>query len=248
MAVIAIANLQSGVRWTNGRESGLAPHLGALLEQLDRPHAVLCEPPFYDNLRDVRRHLEEWLAGRGHRLVPVMPVAKATLEAAGGRAVTARGVERLFAIATIGSKRLGPITRDQDLMAVRAALQVAHVLDLFDEDATTFEEALRAAGPYGLLDSADQAALGDGRSYCEDVLIAAYRVASVATSKAAFDRLLGLTEASYGPLTQTVRNWYVERNTQTTFVRESVLAWTDYRRALRRLFHRFKEHRGRAAA
>lgn len=118
----------------------------------------------------------------------------------------------------------------------------------FDDEPDVLLEALEAVGPYNTLDDATRAALGDGRTYQFDVLLAAYRAASVAPSRDAFERLLGLTAAANGPLTQTIRSWYVDKNTSEDFVRESALTWSDYRRALRRVFHRVEEHRVRSVA
>ena len=243
MGLIAIAAVTGGVRWTDGQSEGTAGWLGELLDQLDRPHAVICEPRFYDGLGDVRRSLEDWLSERGHQLVPITEAVRSTLETAGRKKITGRGASRLLNLATVGTRAIGRLSADQDLLEVRAALQIAHVVDLFDDRPNVLLEALEAAGPYNSLDDATRAALGDGRTYRLDVLLAAYRAASIATSRDSFDRLLGLTAAAHGPLNQTLRAWYVEKNTSEAYVRESALTWSDYRRALRRIFHRVKAHR-----
>jgi hypothetical protein len=62
----------------------------------------------------------------------------------------------------------------------------------------------------------------------------------VSTSRDGYERLLGLNAAAHGALARIVRGWYVQRNTSITFERESVLTWSDYRRALRTIFHRVK--------
>jgi hypothetical protein len=165
------------------------------------------------------------------------------LGAVNGIEIRGRGVARLFALATVASREMPRITRDQDLHEVRAALQIAHLVDLYDETGIVLGDALVAAGPFASLDESTQAALGEGRGCQTDVLLAVYRVALVATSRDTFDRLLGLNGAAHGPLIQTVRAWYVERNTNEVFVRNSSLSWDDYRRALRRLFHRIINHR-----
>ena len=97
-----------------------------------------------------------------------------------------------------------------------------------------------------------QAALGDGSRYRLDVLLAAYRAASVATNRGDFERFLGLTEGASGSaLVHTIRSWYAARNTTTEFNRESNLTWSEYRRALRTCYHRVSSARrisGSAAA
>jgi hypothetical protein len=243
MALIAITAQATGIRWTDGRLLATAPWLGDLLDQLDRPHAIICEPQFYDDLRDVRRHVEDWLRERRHRLVPINEAAREVLQTAGGAKITGRGVTRLFAIATVGTHQLGRATPDGDLNELRAALEVAHLVDLFDERSAVREDALAAVGPYEALDESTRAALGAGSGYRIDVLLAAYRAASVSSSRDVFEQLLGLNAGAHGPLTQTIRAWYVEQNTDEQFVRESVLGWADYRRSLRKIFHRVAEQR-----
>lgn len=243
MGLIAVAAARGGVRWTDGHSAGTAGSLGELMGKLDRPHAVICEPGSYDGLRDVRRALEDLLAERGHRLLPITESVRVTLERACGATCTGRSVTRLFTLTTVGARGISRTVAIHDLSQLRAALQVAHVVDLYDDRPQPLLEALDAVWPYGTLDDATRASLGDGRTYRLDVLLAAYRVASVATSRDAFDRLLGLTAAAHGSLTETIRAWYVEKNSSEGFVRESALSWSDYRRALRRVFHRVKEHR-----
>ena len=92
-------------------------------------------------------------------------------------------------------------------------------------------------------------ALGDGLAYRADVLLAAYRAATVATSRKEFEQLIGMTSRSHSAMAHTLRTWYVERNTSDHFERDSVLGWSDYRRALRSVYHAIKERRqGRSRA
>lgn len=245
MALIAMASVTNGVRWTNGSTIQTAPSLAELLDQLDQPTAIVCEPEFYDALRDVRRHLEEWLGEREHQLVPISRQAKELLELAGGDLIEGRGVARLFALATVGSYRIVRIRQGQDIWTVRDALEVAHVVDVFLPRGEVLVDALRAVGPYDGLDPETRNALGNGHGYQLDVLLAAYRAASVARCRSEFEQLLGMNARGHGALVRTIRNWYTDRNTgvEDEFVRESVLTWAAYRRALRRLFHRIGEAR-----
>lgn len=245
MALIAIASASIGVRWTDGSAIQTAQSLAELLEQLDEPTAVVCEPEFYNGLRNVRTHLEEWLGERVHQLVPVSRQAKELLELAGGSSIEGRGVARLFALATVGSDRIVQVRQGQDFWTVRDALEVAHLVDVFMPRAEVLVDALRGVGPYDSLDLETRNALGYGDGYQLDVLLAAYRAASVARSRPEFERLLGLSASGHGALARTIRGWYTDRNTdaEAVFVRESALTWADYRRALRRLFHRVIEAR-----
>lgn len=250
MALIAIASVSNGVRWTDGSTIQTAPSMAELLGQLDEATAIVCEPEFYDGLRDVRRHLEEWLGEREHQLVPVSRQAKELLELAGGSLIKGRGVARLFSLATVGSDRIADVPRAQDIWTVRDALEVAHVVDVFMPRAEVLVDALRAVGPYVGLDRETRDALGYGDGYQLDVLLAVYRAASVALSRPEFERLLGLNAGGHGALARTIRSWYEDRNTDPAgeFVRESVLTWAGYRRALRAVFHRIAESRRSGAA
>src|SRR5512140_3654947 len=113
MGIIAIEDIENAVRWTaDGRTCHTSAAVEALMEKLDEPHAVICEPSVYDGLRDVRRILSEILAAGGHRLVPVGRGAKAVLEAATGDDCVGSGVRRLYPIATAGSGRLDRLRTD----------------------------------------------------------------------------------------------------------------------------------------
>lgn len=252
MALIAIEENGDGdVRWTSdGRTTHTAPSLRALSEGLSEPHAVLCEPIFYLGLRDVRAICAETLAAGGHRLVPVSGTAKAVLEAAAGPGVTGSDVERLFAIAVAGRAGLDRHTAcGHDLWAVRDALDVAHAIDTAHDPAAVLASAVGSVGPYAALEPAVRAALGDGRAYRADVLLAAYRAATVATSRVAFERFLGRSEGAHGAMAHTIRAWYVAANTTAAgFERESVLTWSQYRSALRSVFSRVKASRREEAS
>jgi hypothetical protein len=249
MALIVMAAGSRGFRWTADGKSVLsAKSLAPLLETLVTPHALVCEPAFYDGLRDVRRHLEDWVAEQGHLLVPITQRSRVVLEAAGGERIEGRGLQRLYSIVVAGTQGLDrETTRGQGVWAVRDALDVAHALDLFDAAKRVLTVAIDASGPYQSLDALSRHALGDGASYSDDVLLAAYRVASVAGNRDAYERYLGLTADAHGDIARTIKGWYSVRNTsEGQFDRDSDLTWTDYRRALRMAFHRFKQ--GRAIA
>jgi len=248
MAVMAVANTSNGVRWTNGKTTGTAESLMALIDQIRRPHALVCEPAFYDELHELRRAFERLLAESGHRLVPITRTSKAALEAVAKRPLSERGLARLYLLAIQATADLGRPPREQDLSTTRSVLEVAHLMDLFDEGSDAVQGAVKIVGPYGSLDGPTRAALGDGQGYRAGVLVAAFRAASVAWNRDEFERLLGLTAGAHGPLTQTIRGWYVERNTVgASFERESALTWSEYRRALRQIFHRVRQQRGAAA-
>lgn len=247
MALIAIAEDDDGdLQWTaDGRTTLTAPFLGAFVDGLTEPHAVLCEPLLYLGLRDVRRVTEEVLAAGGHRLVPVNRGAKAVLEAAAGAEARGSDVERLFRIAVAGRDGLDRYTmRGFDRWDVRDALEVAHAVDTRYDPAAVLAAAVGAAGPYDALEPAMRHALGDGRDYRADVLLAAYRTATLTTGRVDFERALGLHAGAHGAMVAAVRAWYVARNTTAAgFEPESILTWTEYRRALRWLFGRVKASR-----
>jgi hypothetical protein len=249
MSLIAVRSTNRGVRWTaDGRVVSSTPALSALIEQLGEPSALVCEPALFDGLRDVRRYLEQWLAEDGHILVPMSAGARAVLEHAGGLAIRGRGVVRLYALATLGADALDRRAAETaDVWDVRDALEVALASDIFGDPIRSKARALEATGPFVSLDPAVRLALGDGDDFHRGALLAAYRAASVSTSRDGYERLLGLNAGAHGSLPRIVRGWYVERNTNTAFERESVMTWSDYRRALRTIFHRVKEAQSAAA-
>lgn len=249
MAFIAMAAGSRGFRWTaDGQSIESARSFTEFLETLEKPHTLVCEPAFYDGLRDVRRHLEDWVEEHGHMLVPITPRPRVVLVAAGGEHVVGRGLKRLYSMVDSGTRALDrETTRGHDAWAVRDALNVAHALDLFDDAKRVQAAAIDAFGSYESLDALSRHALGDGASYSDEVLLAAYRAASVAGTRDEFERFLGLNAAAHGEIARTIRAWYRVRNTtEGQFDRDSDLTWTDYRRALRMAFHRFNQ--GRALA
>ena len=247
MALITLESTSKGVRWTtDGQEITTSPALSAILQHLEEPSAFVCEPAFFDRLRDVRRYLVEYLAKSGHALAPMSPGARTVLEQAGGAAIRGRGVARLYALATLGANGLRPeVSRTASLWEVRDALEVAFAADLFGDETAAKERALRAVGPFALLDPDGRRVLGDAGDYRWDVLLAAYRAASVSTGRDDYERLLGLAAGAHGALARAIRGWYATRNTTAEFERQSVLTWSDYRRVLRTLFHRVKTARVR---
>lgn len=254
MAVITIDGTWDRVRWTaDGRTIRTASSIRAIADQLNESHAFVCEPSFYDGLRDVRDAIRELLARDGHRLAPVNPGAKAVLETAAGDRVVGTGLVRLHSIAVAGSAGIDwQVGRGHQLWDVRDALDVVHAIDLVDDTARIMALALAVIGPYADLDAGARLALGDGQTYRRDVLLAAYRAASVATNRDDFERFLGLTAGPSGSaLAHTIRSWYATRNTTSTFERDSVLTWSQYRRALRLCFQRVtsaRRHPSSAAA
>jgi len=58
----------------------------------------------------------------------------------------------------------------------------------------------------------------------------------------------GLHVGAHGLLPHIIRRWYEERNTAEAFAGESMLSWSDYRRALRAVFHAVKASRARRLA
>jgi hypothetical protein len=249
MAFIAMAAGTGGFRWTaDGQSIESARSFKEFLATLEQPYALVCEPAFYDGLLDVRRHLENWVEEQGHMLVPISPRPRVVLVAAGGERIEGRGLKRLYSIVDAGTQGLDrETTRGQDVWAVRDALDIAHALDVSDDAKRVLTIAIDDFGPYELLDALSRHALGNGASYSDDVLLAAYRAASVAGTRDAFERYLGLNAAAHGEIARTVRGWYRARNTiEGHFERDSGLTWTDYRRALRIAFHRFNEDRALA--
>lgn len=247
MALITLESTSNGVRWTtDGQEVATAPALAAILNQLDEPSAFVCEPALFDGLRDVRHYLVEYLAESGHVLAPMTSRARAVLEQAGGAAIRGRGVVRLYALATRGATGLRPeVLQTAGLWEVRDALEVAFAADMYGDGAAARERACGAAGPYALLDADARFALGEAGDYRWDVLLAVYRAASVSTGRDDYERLLGLAAGAHGALARVIRGWYVRRNSTVEFERQSVLTWSDYRRALRTLFHAMKATRAR---
>ena len=72
MGLITVESTTKGVSWTtDGIAVRSARSLAEALEQIDEPHAFVCEPAFFDGLRDVRRSLEEWFAESGHQHFPM---------------------------------------------------------------------------------------------------------------------------------------------------------------------------------
>lgn len=243
MAFIALESTTTDVRWTaDGRAVRAAPCLARVLEQLHEPCAVVCDPALFDGLRDVRRSLEGLLAEDGHTLVPITARARALLERAGGSAIRGRGVVRLYALATSGSDGLDRgALQGADLWDIRDALEVALAADLWGNPIRASIRALEATGPFLGQEVAVQQALGERGDFHRDVLLAVYRAASMSTGRQMYERLLGLNAGAHGLLTDIIRVWYAMRNTGTAFERESVMTWSDYRRALRALYHRVKE-------
>jgi len=249
MALITVETTTCGVRWTgDGREAEKATGLFAVLNELDGPTAIICEPAFFDGLRDVRRYLIEALAEEGHVLAAMTPRGRAVLERAAGSSVRGRGVVRLHAIATRGAAGLSPALRTAGIWDVRDALEVAFAVDRFGDINAAKERALAMVGSFDSLDADARHALGELGDYRWDVALAACRAASVSTGRDDYERFLGLAVGGQGALARSVRGWYAERNTTVEFERESVLTWSSYRRALRTLFHRVQAGRGEARA
>jgi hypothetical protein len=250
MAFIAMAAGTGGFRWTaDGQSIESAKSFTALLETLEKPQALVCEPAFYNGLLDVRRHLENWVEEQGHVLVPIIPRPRVVLVAAGGERIEGRGLKRLYSIVDAGTRGLDrETTRGQHVWAVRDALDIAHALDVSDDAKRVLTIAIEAFGPYESLDALSRHALGNGASYSDGVLLATYRAASVAGARDSYERYLGLNAAAHGEIARTIRGWYRVRNTiENEFHRDSDLIWTDYRRALRMAFHRFNQVRALAS-
>jgi hypothetical protein len=243
VSLITIESTETGVRWTtDGLVIKTAIALRACLEQLGEPSAVVCEPAFFEGLRDVRQYLDELVSEYGHTLVSLTSGARKVLELAGGSAIRGTGVARLHALATLGSAGLDHgVTDVAGIWEVRDALDVALAADQFFGATEAKARALAAAGPYAALDPATRLAVCDGEDYRWDVLLAAYRAGSVSGNRDDYERLLGLTAGAHGALARTINAWYVERNTNDLFERESVMTWSDYRHALRSLFHNVKK-------
>ena len=250
MAIVAIQEVGNRIQWTaDGRTVHTTACVEALTAELAEPHAVICEPTFYDGLVDVGRVLSGLLATHGHRLVPVGRGAKAALESAAGDKDLGSGVCRLFSIVTAGSRRLDRLrTNVESRWDVKDALDVIHGIDTISPSMLDFDLAKEAAGQYEDLAEPLRRALGGGIRYRADVLFAAYRASTVATSRNEFEQFLGLTAGSHGAMALTLRTWYVVRNTSDHFERDSVLGWSDYRRALRSLYHRMKVGRDSSLA
>lgn len=249
MAFIVVAANSKGVRWTDdGKTVHQARSLAAVLDTLDTPTAIVCEPAFYDGLRDVRRVMEQWVAERGHQLVPVTRKASAVLEAAAGPNIKGRGLAHVYSIVSEGSAGLISLRgKGQDVWSIRDAADVAHALDLHGAG-VTLTNALAVVGPYDSLGPEMRRALGDGVAYDVSVLLAAYRAALVSPDRGTFEAYLGLTAGSHGGMARTIKAWYVARNTTDEFGRGGDLTWTDYRRALRHVYHAVREGQVAAAS
>lgn len=236
MGLIAIESMSTGIRWTtDGTNVATAPTLDVLLAELREPHAFVCEPEFFDGLRDVRHHLETWLGEHGHRLFPMTSGARDVLEAAGGVLVSGRGVRRLHALAIVGSARIDRESiRGEDFWDIRDALGIAHAVDVYAGAGRALAQAIGVIGPYSSWDQTGRRALGDGRAYRADVVLAAYRVATISPNRDTFEGLLGLSRSGHGPLTWTIRSW---RANDVTPGAEADVPWAEYRLALRRIFH-----------
>jgi hypothetical protein len=250
MTLIAIESTAKGFRWTpDGHEVSFAPTPSAVLERLHEPSAIVCEPAFFDGLRDVRRYLEELLTEHGHTLVPMTAGARTVLERARGSSIRGRGVARLHALATSGSERPDP--KPSPPRAARVAGSSAAKGPV----AASARVAACSGSPKRSAASAtSRAPRTSHRSAVPRARrsrpseLAAYRAASVSTSRDLYERLLGLNAGAHGALTRAIRGWYVARNTTAAFERDSVMTWSDYRRALRAIFHRVKAAQIEAAA
>ena len=165
MAITAIGGTWERVRWTtDGRSVGRAASINTLAGRLSIPQAIVCEPAFYDGLREVRNVLRDSVAERGHRLVVVNPGARAVLEAAAGGRLSGSGVVRLHSIVVAGAAGLDrQVVRGHDRWGVRDALDVVHAIDTVHETAKVAALAVAAVGPYAALDDSGQRALGDGQ-------------------------------------------------------------------------------------
>lgn len=254
MAIVAVEGDWDHVRWTiDGRRTQHATSIQAVVGRLTEPTVVLCEPAFYDGLRDVRDVLREVLSDQGHGFASVSRGARAVLEAASGNHSAGTGVKDLYAIVVAGVDGIDwQVGRRFDRWDVRDALDVVHAIDIGNGSSSVAAQAVNVIGPYAGLDAQSQSALGDGSRYRLDVLLAAHRAASVATNRGDFERFLGLTEGASGSgMVHTIRSWYAACNTTTEFDRESNLTWSEYRRALRICYHRVTSARrlpGSAAA
>src|SRR5262249_14267267 len=139
------------------------------------------------------------------------------------------GPARLFDIAVKGSAKLDKKTSDgQDFWDVRGALEVAHMVDLALRKGDMLSHSRAMVLPYEALDEHARKALGDGDDYCEEMLLASFRAASVATTREAFEGYLGLSSRGHGPLTGTIRGWYRERNNSDYFDDAPFPTWSEY--------------------
>lgn len=128
---------------------------------------------------------------------------------------------------------------------MRDALDVAHALITAPGGVGPAPESIAALGPYAALDAETQLALGDGRAYRADLVVAIALAADVATNRRDFERYLGQANGGgIGSMSQAVHASYGSRNTGPEgFERESILTRSAYRRALRWPYRRIASAR-----
>jgi len=246
MAVISIEwGENSRVRWADATGVHTSSTLLALAERLPAASILLCEPSFYSCNTDERRFLAAELSGQSHVLVPAPRAGREVLEAIAGRVAARSRVGWLRAISVAGAAGLDhTVSREYTANSVHDALDIAHAVALGGVELPGLTAARQALGPYRDLDEPMRLALGDGQAYGPGVFAALALVAAVARSRDDFDRLLGLSESpGWGSVRGAVRGWYRTRNGGEDFVRESVLTWSAYRRALRAAYSRISAAR-----
>jgi hypothetical protein len=212
-----------------------------LLDELESPHRIVAESTIesWDPAR--RAALAERVAEEGHELLVFRPIHTARLRNSLGLDKTHEEDARvIYKIATEGTIHLYRILRpDVEWAEFRIAVNREYQrLRLSGEKAALSSAAIAILGPYKELDDETRLVLGNGETYLETALAAVYFAAQNASSRMTFERLLGLHGSAYPSLLRSEVHHHGFRHAKNRGV-----PWTVYRRQLRRLYARFKQHR-----
>ena len=222
------------------------PSVHDLIDELDSPHRIVAESTIESWDPDRRAALARRATDEGHELVVFRPIHTARLRNELGLEKSHEEDARvIYKIATGGTTHLYPIlTPDIKWAQFRTeANREYQRLRLSGEKAALAEQATAILGPYKDLDADEQLVLGNGKTYLETALAAVYFAAQHASSRKTFERLLGLHGSAYPSLLRSEVHHHGFRHAKKRGV-----TWTLYRRQLRRLYARFKEHREKPAS
>lgn len=214
--------------------------IGALLATLAEPHRIVAESTFesWDPVR--RQHVIDAVRNAGHEIYVYRPIHTARQRDPACVKSDENDVRTIYQIATTGRTHIyAAVAPDPTWAEFRTQANLEYQrIRISGGKPQLVDEATEILGAYRELDDDARRVLGNGKGYSSSLLAATMFATRKCSSRAQFERLLGLHGSAYPSLLRSDVHHHSFRH-----ARKRGVQWREFRRELRRTYARLKASR-----